>query len=603
MSLIKPENKRLNITDYALIAVVTLVAAVIAFTYLGSTKVPESGIKNTGYNKIVLDIGDSDADTLWLYEGIGIATLTVSSADELDRVETFDTVAVTYGTMYRWNISSLNKKLKRYVTISYYSLNTEILELALADSDGNIVDEFIIIESTEGAKALFDEQSLIPESPSLMTGMYFDELYHARTALEFIRGDVAYETTHPPLGKIMISMGIRLFGMNPFGWRVVSAVFSVLIIPLFYIFVFKLLRSSFWAFVASAVFTLDGMRIVMGRIATLDSMSVFFILLSYLFMYIFYTNFNEKFIRRAIPLALAGISFGISAAIKWTGVYSGAGLFIILMLALIKWLSRIRESGTGILILDKRVLLKISEIFVICLVFFIIIPFVIYLLSYIPFRRGLSTDASLIKVMWENQQYMYNFHSGLDAGHPYSSMWYQWLFNAGPVYFYNGELMLPDNMTARIFAFGNFAAWIGGLIAITLSTVKIIELKVKSARERKALSDEDRNFSENTVYLLIMYFSMLVPWMFIDRVVFMYHYYGCVPAFIAVTALLLQKYANKGRIKAQEKSTLRMLPLFSEDGQLITGRIVTGIYLTMVILIFVICYPLFTGMPVKWPLR
>ena len=304
--------------------------------------------------------------------------------------------------MYRWNISSLNKKLKRYVTISYYSLNTEILELALADSDGNIVDEFIIIESTEGAKALFDEQSLIPESPSLMTGMYFDELYHARTALEFIRGDVAYETTHPPLGKIMISMGIRLFGMNPFGWRVVSAVFSVLIIPLFYIFVFKLLRSSFWAFVASAVFTLDGMRIVMGRIATLDSMSVFFILLSYLFMYIFYTNFNEKFIRRAIPLALAGISFGISAAIKWTGVYSGAGLFIILMLALIKWLSRIRESGTGILILDKRVLLKISEIFVICLVFFIIIPFVIYLLSYIPFRRGLSTDASLIRLCGES---------------------------------------------------------------------------------------------------------------------------------------------------------------------------------------------------------
>ena len=41
-----------------------------------------------------------------------------------------------------------------------------------------------------------------------------------------------YETTHPPLGKDLIMVGIALFGMTAFGWRFAGTLFGVLLVPL-----------------------------------------------------------------------------------------------------------------------------------------------------------------------------------------------------------------------------------------------------------------------------------------------------------------------------------------------------------------------------------
>lgn len=69
-----------------------------------------------------------------------------------------------------------------------------------------------------------------------MNSTYFDEIYHARTAWEHLNGVYPYEITHPPLGKIIISIGIALFGMTPFGWRFSGTLFGVLMLPVIYIF-------------------------------------------------------------------------------------------------------------------------------------------------------------------------------------------------------------------------------------------------------------------------------------------------------------------------------------------------------------------------------
>ena len=42
--------------------------------------------------------------------------------------------------------------------------------------------------------------------------MYFDEIYHARTAGEYLQGRDAYEFTHPPLGKELMALSIRTLG-------------------------------------------------------------------------------------------------------------------------------------------------------------------------------------------------------------------------------------------------------------------------------------------------------------------------------------------------------------------------------------------------------
>jgi predicted membrane-bound mannosyltransferase len=59
---------------------------------------------------------------------------------------------------------------------------------------------------------------------------------HARTAYEHIRGIYPYEITHPPLGKLILGLGIRLFGMTPFGWRFMGTLFGVLMLPILYCF-------------------------------------------------------------------------------------------------------------------------------------------------------------------------------------------------------------------------------------------------------------------------------------------------------------------------------------------------------------------------------
>ena len=95
-------------------------------------------------------------------------------------------------------------------------------EIVLLDADRNI-----IAAHAEGeAQALFDEADTVPENRTYMYGMYFDELYHARTAYEHLHGIKPYENSHPPLGKIFIMLGIAVFGMNAFGWRVVGALFG-----------------------------------------------------------------------------------------------------------------------------------------------------------------------------------------------------------------------------------------------------------------------------------------------------------------------------------------------------------------------------------------
>lgn len=589
-----------------MIAVMTFVAAVISFTYLGSRDTPQSSVElRRSIENIIVDIEDSEVNHIWLYQGIGYSSILITSYNEINgSLVSSKIINAKNDNMYRWFIYPLDKTTGRYVKITYMASNIEIYEVALTDNNGK-PSSVNIVGGSGNLNNLFDEQHLIPSNPSLMTDMYFDELYHARTALEFIREVEPYENTHPPLGKVIISYGIRLFGMNPFGWRSMVALFSVLLIPLFYYFVYLLSRSTMWASIGTGLFTIDGMRIVMGRIATLDTFAVFFILAAFTFMYLFYSNlrYNKRLYQWSVPLALSGIMWGISCAVKWTGVYAGAGLFLIFMVAIISWLidySKHPDRVSRMLITDKYIMSRLIIIFFLCVVFFIAIPSLIYLASYIPYKAGLDTTESLFNVMWTNQIEMYEYHSKLTADHPYGSSWYVWLFNAKPVYFYLGEDLLKESVTAKIFAFGNYATWLVGLYSIIFVTSELIKNSINRYKDKKTISDDDKSLNKRNIFLLMFYFSMLFPWIFISRVAFMYHYYGCVPPMIVITVLLLQNYYDTGAMKLTEKSRLRYLPIVIDDGKLIMGRVTTILVCLTALIVFMICYPLYTGMPVDW---
>ena len=341
-----------------------------------------------------------------------------------------------------------------------------------------------------------------------MSSMYFDEVYFVRTAAEHLENVNPYEVSHPPLGKEIIAASIMAFGMTPFGWRLVGAVSGVLMLIVMYIFIKNMFGKTSVAVCGTLLLGFDFMRFVQTRIATIDTFVVLFILLSFFFMYKYITtNINDPFHKCVLPLALSGLFFGLTVATKWIGFYAGAGLLIIYILRLIQLgfhYYSTNKSGFG---------LYLTKILSFSVLFFIIVPLIIYYLTYIPYGsvigltlgEGMLWDKRFFELVWSNQISMLTYHSRLVAEHSFSSQWWQWILNIRPILYVNNSY---GDLRATFGAFGNPVVWWGGFLAMIIMVVRVF-----TNRDGKAL------------IILIGYLSQLLPWIAVSRILFIYHYF------------------------------------------------------------------------------
>ncbi|MFC1847813.1 glycosyltransferase family 39 protein [Chloroflexota bacterium] len=112
---------------------------------------------------------------------------------------------------------------------------------------------------------------------------------------------------HPSLGKLFISSGIRIFGDNPWGWRMPSAIFAITSVALFY-FISRKLAGRFVASLASILFIFETLNFVHSSLAMLDVFSLTFMLLAFM-LYL-----NGKY-------SLSGMSLALSGLCKMTGLF------------------------------------------------------------------------------------------------------------------------------------------------------------------------------------------------------------------------------------------------------------------------------------------
>lgn len=111
----------------------------------------------------------------------------------------------------------------------------------------------------------------------------FDEKYYAVQAAEMLRtGGVddnqAYGViVHPPLGKQLIALSEMIFGYNPQGWRIASAVAGIAAIFIVIRVVRRLTRSTLLGGIAGVLLIADSMSQVMSQLALLDSLQVPFV--------------------------------------------------------------------------------------------------------------------------------------------------------------------------------------------------------------------------------------------------------------------------------------------------------------------------------------
>lgn len=223
-----------------------------------------------------------------------------------------------YATMFTWRTQTAAMHT-RYITLQCTAGKVSLNEIAFFDAAGNRLPAVIAAGTTEGA-ALLDEPDTVPDEPSYLNGMYFDEIYHARTSYEFLHTMSVYEWTHPPLGKILIMLGVVLFGMKPFGWRVVPALFGAAMLPVFFTLAKRLFRRRDLAFLAAALLALDTMPLYTdaychGRCVH----PVFHSAHGSVHDRLYPDGLHERAAQKLfLPLGACGVSFGLGVASKWT---------------------------------------------------------------------------------------------------------------------------------------------------------------------------------------------------------------------------------------------------------------------------------------------
>lgn len=537
------------------IAVLTAVYAVAAFTGLGSARDPqhfctlEAGESAT----LALD-GVHSIDTVWYYTGLYTGEYTLAYSDDGITYTAAGTMPQGYADLFKWlqpQPADTAPASAAYVRVTA-GTHLELGELALLDAQG----ERIAVREITGpatAGALCDEADTVPASSTYYNSSYFDEIYHARTAYEHLRGVYPYEVSHPPLGKVILSLGIRLFGMTPFGWRCMGALFGVAMLPLMWNLLRRMFRDDRVALCGAALLAFDFMHLTQTRIATIDSFATLFILLMYLFLYRYFTE------GRLRHLAACGIAFGVGAATKWTCLYAGAGLGVLWALHWVFSGVQAHRDGDG-----RRYVRRLVSNIGFCLVFFVLVPGMIYYASYYPYGAarglhgaGMYFTREYAAIVLENQRFMFTYHAGLVATHPYASRWWQWLLDLRPILYY---LSYGDGTVSTIGAFVNPLLCWGGLLALPVLVYHAAK------RERTAL------------FILVGYLAQVLPWVFISRLTFEYHYFAATLFLVLALGYVFDRLRQRGYFGIVYAFTAASGALFALFYPVLTGVTVSRSY-------------------------
>ena len=582
---------RLKRKDYLIMAVVTAVYSVVAFVNLGATEAPETAWTSTlAGESVVFDLGETNEFNMTYYGGICNSSFTVSFSED-GEVWTEEKLAIyDQGEIFRWlwytpvergdngKFTRLESgypvQTARYIRITAEKAGLVLHEIAFLDENGEALPIANVTgyggdgERAMNPMLLSDEQHTVPAYPSYYNSTYFDEIYHARTAYEHLHGLRPYETTHPPLGKVMIMWGIQLFGMTPFGWRFSGTLLGCLMLPLMYMLAKQLFKKTEYASFAMILMALDCMHFTQTRISTIDTYGVFFILLMYLFMFRYcQMNFYfDDFKKTLVPLGLCGISMGLGIASKWICIYAAIGLAVLFFYTMARRYMEYRaakESGGGSPA-EEKARQKFWKYFWItgafCVVFFIVIPLLIYYFSYYWYMKpmgGLSVES-----VWKAQESMFNYHSGLtNDDHYFKSPWYEWPLIVKPIWYYSGTEFMESGIVSSISCMGNPAVWWCGAAAMLFVLIRLVRMR------------GERNY----LYVAIGFAAQYVPWMLVPRSMFIYHYFASVP-FIILAIVMVDRWLEQRNFRWRKALAIGLI--------------------AAAFVLFVAFYPLMSGTPV-----
>ncbi len=400
----------------------------------------------------------------------------------------------------------------------------------------------------------------------------FDEVHFGKFVSAYYTHQYYFDI-HPPLGKLLIAGMGKIVNFSPefdFGQigekynnnkymtlRLLPTLAGTLLPLIIYLLCLEIGFSRRSAFLAGFLIIFENSILVQARFILMDA----FLLLFGFAALLFYFKFKSH--QKWSYLLFAGIFSALSISIKWTGI---AFLGIILCLETLRLINRARMGYDGGLLGFKdrhRILsalkstIPVFRNFWSVILFLVIVPLIIYFSVFVihfslltksgdgdafmspSFQKTLignshQNDLSLeTPSIWgkftEINIEMYSANKTLTATHPYSSKWYAWPFMIRPIYYWvSGE--------AKIYLIGNPLLWWFSTVATLLLILSMI------------LKKEWRN--QTTFFLLGAYLINFLPFIFIGRVMFLYHYLSALIFSIIILSYIIDKEKSKKVIAA-----------------------------------------------------
>lgn len=320
----------------------------------------------------------------------------------------------------------------------------------------------------------------------------FDETYYAKDAWALLR--LGYEGTwpdrkisdpqiladpqviplsdtgafvaHPPTGKWVIAVGEWMYGLNPFGWRFMTAVLGTLSVLMLCRTGRRLFRSTVLGCLAGTLMAVDGLHYVMSRTALLDLVVMFFVLAAFGCLLLDRDNARAR-LAAALPVAedghvrpdqdtgdragtgvrpwrlAAGFFLGLAASTKWNGLYFLA-FFVVLALLWDVGARRIAGARHPY----QAVLRRDLGWSVLSLVPVAVVTYLVtwtgwfrsddgYGRHWADGRGGTwSWIPAPLRSLWHYEYGVYQFNVGLHTPHKYESNPWSWLVLGRPVLFH-----------------------------------------------------------------------------------------------------------------------------------------------------------------------
>ena len=331
--------------------------------------------------------------------------------------------------------------------------------------------------------------------------VYYDEVYHVKQARDIAAFKGYAYIEHPPLGRILIALGIHLFGDKSWVWRIFPLIAGVGIIFAVYFLARLLTGNARIALFSAFLMALDCVTLTQSRIAMLNTPALLFMLLSVICLAPYAVG--KKGSRRKALIG-TGIFFGLGAACKITSLFIAGPLAFL-------WIKILIDEK------DKPALLKETLLG-------LGLALGVYFLSYsfIPFMKGKSWID-----IWRAQVKMFSYHLHLKEAHRYGSEWWSWPLLIRPIWYY----FKRAGSVWGILSIGNPAIFWMIFPAIGYGSCLWVERK-----------------SFTLGFLLFSFFASWLPYALGTRVKFFHYFVMVVPFGVMILASALDHLWKSGKI-------------------------------------------------------